>query len=94
MSRPDGGHCVAVRGANRAAGASPAGGREGLGCRRYRLDDVGLDLIEDLQGIFISYMSRVDQATGNAEFLLGQNEWTGYDDLCGEEAPVRKRLRA
>ncbi len=41
--------------------------------------------LEDLQGIFMAYMSRVDQVTGDAEFILAQSDWAGYLDLCGEQ---------
>lgn len=44
--------------------------------------------LEDLQGIFMAYLSRVDQATGDAEFILGQNDWGGYLTLCGEQPPA------
>jgi len=36
-----------------------------------------------LKGVFIAYMSRVDQATGDAEFILGDNDWRDYVDRCG-----------
>jgi hypothetical protein len=29
----------------------------------------------------------VDQATGDAEFILGQNDWGDYLTLCGEPMP-------
>ncbi len=38
--------------------------------------------LDDLQGIYITYMSRVDQATGDAEFILGVNDWAEYLALC------------
>jgi hypothetical protein len=38
--------------------------------------------IEDLRGIFMAYLSRVDQATGDAEFILGVNDWSEYLALC------------
>ena len=42
--------------------------------------------IDDLQGIFMTYVSRVDQVTGDAEFILGQSDWYNYVALC-EETP-------
>ena len=42
--------------------------------------------IDDLQGIFMTYLSRVDQVTGDAEFVLGQSDWYDYLALC-EETP-------
>jgi hypothetical protein len=44
--------------------------------------------IDDLQGIFMTYLSRVDQTTGDAEFVLGQSDWYDYLALCGDELPV------
>jgi len=44
--------------------------------------------LDDLQGIFMSYLSRVDQATGDAEFVLGQSDWYEYLALCGDILPV------
>jgi len=41
--------------------------------------------IDDLQGIFLAYISRVDQVTGDAEFVLAQNDWSSYLTLCGEQ---------
>jgi len=35
-------------------------------------------------GLFLAYLSKVDQATGDAEFGLGQVDWTGYAEECGE----------
>jgi hypothetical protein len=49
---------------------------------------LGDDLdLEDLRGVFMAYLSRVDQATGDAEFILGQNDWGDYLTLCGEPMP-------
>lgn len=36
-------------------------------------------------GFFLSYLSKVDQATGDAEFHLGQVDWTDYVTACGED---------
>jgi hypothetical protein len=47
-------------------------------------EDIGL---EDLRGVLMTYLSRVDQATGDAEFILGQNDWGDYLTLCGEPMP-------
>jgi hypothetical protein len=30
-------------------------------------------------------MSKVDQATGDAEFAYAQNDWTAFVDECGSE---------
>ena len=35
-------------------------------------------------GLFVAYLSKVDQATGDAEFGLGQVDWTDYIVDCGE----------
>lgn len=43
--------------------------------------------LDDLQGIFLSYLSRVDQVTGDAEFVLGQSDWFDYLELCGSPLP-------
>ncbi len=42
--------------------------------------------LNDLQGIFMTYLSRVDQVTGDAEFVLGSSDWYDYIALC-EETP-------
>ena len=42
--------------------------------------------LDDLQGIFMTYVSRVDQATGDADFILGSGDWYEYIALC-EEVP-------
>jgi hypothetical protein len=34
-------------------------------------------------GLFMAYMSKVDQATGDAEFAYAQNDWTAFVDECG-----------
>jgi hypothetical protein len=44
--------------------------------------------LEDLRGIFMTYLSRVDQATGDAEFVLGQSDWNEYLNLCGDILPA------
>lgn len=36
-------------------------------------------------GLFMAYMSKVDQATGDAEFAYAQNDWTAFVDECGSE---------
>jgi hypothetical protein len=36
-------------------------------------------------GLFMAYMSKVDQATGDAEFAYAQNDWTAFVDECGTE---------
>jgi hypothetical protein len=36
-------------------------------------------------GFFLGYLSKVDQATGDAEFHLGQVDWTDYVTACGED---------
>jgi len=36
-------------------------------------------------GFFLAYLSRVDQETGDAEFHLGQVDWTDYVTTCGED---------
>jgi hypothetical protein len=39
----------------------------------------------DLEGaVFLAYLSRIDQATIDAEFHPGQSDWKAYTDLCGE----------
>jgi len=43
--------------------------------------------LEDLQGIFMTYLSRVDQVTGDAELVLGQSDWFDYLELCGDPLP-------
>jgi hypothetical protein len=43
--------------------------------------------LDDLQGVFLSYLSRVDQVTGDAEFVLGQSDWFDYLELCGSPLP-------
>ncbi len=42
--------------------------------------------IDDLRGIFLTYLSRVDEATGDAEFVLGSSDWYDYLALC-EDMP-------
>jgi hypothetical protein len=43
-------------------------------------------------GMFVAYISQVDQATGDAIFALGQNDWTEFVFDCGEEPdPCLKR---
>ncbi len=40
-------------------------------------------------------MSRIDQATSDAEFGPGQSDWKAYIDLCGEQpTPSADHLRA
>jgi hypothetical protein len=39
-------------------------------------------------GVFIAYLSKVDQATGDAEFSLGQVDWTQFVTDCGEPPPA------
>jgi hypothetical protein len=51
-------------------------------------DDPGL---EDIRGIFLAYMSLVDGVTGDAEFVLGQNDWREYVELCGEPSRLLPR---
>ena len=47
----------------------------------------GTDLdLDDLGGLFMAYMSRVDQVTGDAEFVQGQTDWLDWLGLCGEPA--------
>jgi hypothetical protein len=51
--------------------------------------------LDDLQGIFLAYMSRVDEVTGDAEFILAQNDWSPFIDLCGEQpttVPVERHF--
>jgi hypothetical protein len=46
----------------------------------------------DLEGAaFLAYMSRVDQATSDAEFSPGQSDWKAYTDLCGENPDLSLR---
>jgi hypothetical protein len=45
--------------------------------------------LEDLGGLFMAYMSRVDQVTGDAEFIQGQTDWLDYIGLCGEPDLMR-----
>jgi hypothetical protein len=45
------------------------------------LEDIGLG---SLKGLFIAYLSRIDQVTGDAEFILSSNDWREYVDECGE----------
>lgn len=42
--------------------------------------------LDDLQGIFMTYLSRVDQVTGDADFMLGSSDWYDYIARC-EEVP-------
>jgi hypothetical protein len=51
------------------------------------VEDIG-----GLFGMFVAYMSRVDNASGDAVFLLGQPDWEGYVDECGEEPDDCKSL--
>lgn len=38
----------------------------------------------DLEGAaFFAYLSRIDQATSDAEFHPGQSDWKAYTELCG-----------
>jgi hypothetical protein len=46
------------------------------------ITDLELEL-EDLRGFFMAYMSRVDQATGDAEFIQGQTDWLDFVEMCG-----------
>lgn len=48
--------------------------------------DINLEELDlsSLQGVFIAYMSRVDQVTGDAEFILGDNDWREYAEECGD----------
>ncbi len=39
-------------------------------------------------GLIIAYASKVDQTTGDAEFVLGQIDWTDYLDECGGVPPA------
>lgn len=39
-------------------------------------------------GLIIAYASKVDQSTGDAEFVLGQVDWTDYIDECGGAPPA------
>ncbi len=43
------------------------------------------DELGEIPGLFLAYLSKVDQATGDAEFHLGQVDWSGYVDVCGED---------
>jgi hypothetical protein len=36
-------------------------------------------------GVFLTYLSKVDQATGDAEFHYAQTNWTDYVEECGEQ---------
>jgi len=39
----------------------------------------------DLEGAaFFGYLSRIDQATSDAEFQPGQSDWRAFIDLCGD----------
>jgi hypothetical protein len=44
--------------------------------------------LDDLQGIFLAYVSRVDEVTGDAEFILAQNNWSPYLEICGEQPEI------
>jgi hypothetical protein len=47
--------------------------------------------MEEFQfGAFISYLSKVDGGSGDAEFSLGLSDWAQYVDDCGED-PVECR---
>ena len=35
-------------------------------------------------GLFFTYMSKVDSGTGDAEFGLGQADWTEFEIDCGD----------
>lgn len=49
---------------------------------------IGTDpALDDLQGIFMTYLSRVDQVTGDAELVLGESDWFDYIALCGSPLP-------
>jgi hypothetical protein len=50
-------------------------------------DPCQIDLEDpDLQAAaFFAYLSRIDQATSDAEFQPGQSDWKPYTDLCGDE---------
>jgi hypothetical protein len=43
------------------------------------------DLFGGTLGLFTAYMSKVDEATGDAEFSFGQVDWEDYTDTCGED---------
>jgi hypothetical protein len=45
--------------------------------------EVDLEDLASLQGIFIAYLSRADQVTGDAEFILGGTDWAEYVEECG-----------
>lgn len=36
-------------------------------------------------GLFITYMSKIDEGTGDAEFALGQTDWSDFVEDCGDE---------
>ncbi len=43
------------------------------------------DLFGGTAGLFTAYMSKVDEATGDAEFSFGQVDWEEFEDTCGED---------
>jgi len=47
--------------------------------------DIDLEELDlgSLKGLFIAYMSRGDQVTGDAEFILGSTDWREYVEECG-----------
>lgn len=45
---------------------------------------VDLGSIGSLRGVFIAYLSRVDRATGDAEFIPAQNDWSPFIEECGD----------
>jgi hypothetical protein len=45
--------------------------------------EVDLEDLASLKGIFIAYLSRADQVTGDAEFILGVTDWREYIEECG-----------
>ena len=42
------------------------------------------DFLNTQFGLFMAYISRIDQVTGDAEFALGLTDWEEYVDECGE----------
>jgi hypothetical protein len=54
-------------------------------------EDLDLDP-DEVRGLFMAYMSKVDQVTGDAEFVQGQTDWSDYLELCGEPLPTAVRL--
>lgn len=43
------------------------------------------DFLNTQFGLFMAYISRVDQVTGDAEFALGLTDWQEFVLECGEE---------